>query len=70
MANIIKAIKVHGKTLLTIILGVAILVGTISLISWVLVMGGFSQLEERFVQRNISRSQEVIQDRLNSLINS
>ena len=67
MANIIKAIKVHGKTLLTIILGVAILVGTISLISWVLVMGGFSQLEERFVQRNISRSQEVIQDRLNNL---
>jgi PAS domain S-box-containing protein len=67
MANIIKTIKIHGKTLLTIILGVAILVGTISLISWVLVMGGFSQLEARFVQRNISRSQEVIQDRLNNL---
>ncbi len=62
-----RTAKIHKKTLFVIAAGVVLLVGAIFLVSWATVMGGFSNLEKTFVQKNISRSQEILQDRLRGL---
>ena len=59
--------KSRRKTFFFIVTSMALLLGAIFFASWISLMGGFSRLEQRFVERNISRSQEVIQDRLDSL---
>lgn len=58
----------HKRTIVAITLGVALLIGSIYFVSRFTVMSGFRTLEEKFLKKNIARSQEALADRLNNLV--
>ena len=65
MADIKKFI--HKRTIWSIVVSGALLIGAIYFISQFTVMKAFELLEEKFLGKNISRAQEVIADRIKGL---
>ncbi|MBF0522560.1 MAG: PAS domain S-box protein [Candidatus Omnitrophica bacterium] len=59
--------KIHKITFFKIAISIGIFVWMIYFVSWLTVMGGFTKLEKRFVERNIARSREVVEDRINNI---
>ncbi|MCM2266815.1 MAG: PAS domain S-box protein [Elusimicrobiales bacterium] len=57
----------NSKTTFWLVASLCILVGTITLISWLTVMGGFNELEERFVRSNLLRAQEVLEEKSSNM---
>ena len=47
---------------------IALLVGAICLISWIMLMGGFARLEQKFAEKNILRANEIIEEGKSNLI--
>jgi PAS domain S-box-containing protein len=62
-----RRILINRKTISWITRSVSLLVVVVCLLSWIMVMGGFTKLENKFALQNIERAQEVITDGVTNL---